>query len=772
MAYDISSTATGVTRYLGTATQARLRQYNASLNRWERVIPSTATGVYASIQLSYDKNAGTNPTALNVYRSNQPIFATVTWNRPVTGFSTASMAFIGPGTWTVSNNTVTQVTSSKYTFGFNFTGEIGQFVISSSTVTATDVSPAANANIYSPGFPGINTDRGYAVLDFHTYTNAHWIVSDPYFPGVNRYVVNAGYGQTMELRITFMNFLYNVPISGTGAFNYLSIISAGLGGESDTLNYNIWGIAASPNNSGTPTVSTNPRYSFYTMNNYYLTTNNIYRTYVARNRYQDGGYVNEEGPPFWVSNIQYGLGTPTILLITSSGQVTQIAVIFSNYPLALLQSLPSTTTNVTLSGGGTLSNIAVDTSEPYGHQLIMDYTSANTTTDYTETVTFAPMFAVFQGNGANVTRSYYASSYPFTTSTHSSASQSFSVIKSPLVFQYFSPAASTVVSSGTFVFGANRTITSNGGRYRLWNNQVGGVLMVSGEVPSPVGSNVTLTFNTISMSSTYTIEIDAGAFKDSFGFVTPAVVYNFFSTSTEPRGDTVITSSQNFTVPAFVSKISVVAVSRGGAAYYSPYGASGGTLAWKNNISVSPGQVLQAAVGCNTSYLRRNDNGGSYIIRACTGSAPVDLAVCGGNGAFGGARGGAGGNMTYSGAGGGGGAGGYNGVGGAGGTNGASSSPGTGGGGGGGGSYFGCSGYTGGAGGGVGLYGIGGNGAGVATATATCGSTGLPGSGGAGSTYGGGSGGNTCSNAGGGAIRIIWGSGRAFPNQCVSTQTQ
>jgi hypothetical protein len=72
----------------------------------------------------------------------------------------------------------------------------------------------------------------------------------------------------------------------------------------------------------------------------------------------------------------------------------------------------------------------------------------------------------------------------------------------------------------------------------------------------------------------------------------------------------------------------------------------------------------------------------------------------------------------------------------------------------------------------VGLYGLGGNGAGVATATATCGSTGLPGSRGAGSTYGGGSGGNTYSNAGGGAIRIIWGSGRAFPNQCVSTQTQ
>jgi hypothetical protein len=772
MAYDISSTATGVTRYLGTATQARLRQYNASLNRWERVIPSTATGVYASIQLSYDKNAGTNPTALNGYRSNQPIFATVTWNRPVTGFSTASMAFIGTGTWTVSNNTVTQVTSSKYTFCFNFTGEIGQFVISSSTVTATDVSPAANANIYSPGFPGINTNRGYAVLDFYTYTNPHWIVSDPYFPGVNRYVVIASFQQTMELRITFMNFLTNVPNSGSGAFSYQSITSAGLSGESDTLNYFSWPIAANPNNVGTPTGGTNPRYSFYTTN--YSSTNNIYRTYVARNRYWDGnGYVNEEGPPFWVSNIQFGLGTPTILLITSGGVVTQIAVIFSNYPLALLQSLPSTTTNVTLSGGGTLSNIAVDTSEPYGHQLIMDYTSANTTTDYTETVTFAPMFAVFKGNGANVTLSYNAGSYPFTTSTHSLASQSFSVIKSPLVFQYFSPAASTVVSSGTFVFGANRTITSNGGRYRLWNNQVGGVLMVSGVVPSPVGSNVTLTFNTISLSSTYTIEIDAGAFKDSFGFVTPAVVYNFFSTSTEPRGNTVITSSQSFTVPAFISKISVVAVSRGGAASCGSSGAYGGTLAWKNNISVSPGQVLQAAVGCNISYLYRNDNGGSYIIQANTGSAPVDLAVCGGNGAFGGARGGAGGTGNcYPSAGGGGGAGGYNGVGGAGGTNSASSSPGTGGGGGGGGSYSGISFQQGGAGGGVGLYGLGGNGAGVATATATCGSTGLPGSGGDGSTYGGGSGGNTYSNAGGGAIRIIWGSGRAFPNQCVSTQTQ
>ena len=230
-----------------------------------------------------------------------------------------------------------------------------------------------------------------------------------------------------------------------------------------------------------------------------------------------------------------------------------------------------------------------------------------------------------------------------------------------------------------------------------------------------------------------------------------------------------------FVVPAGVTSISTVVIGGGGgggrpARYtdtadpttivaYSPvpgsltgnfYSGSGGGLAYKNSISVTPGQSLTVVVGDggNINFSGPGGSGGdSYIQNA----SAVKLVHAGGGssgssnsgGALivgdGGGAGGSGANWQYAGGGppqenvwrssSGGGAGGYSGAGGAGaGTgDGASGSGGGGGGGGGGrfGQYFSSggtvenfTGFPGAAGGGTGLYGTGSNGAGGIGVTA------------------------------------------------------
>ena len=276
-----------------------------------------------------------------------------------------------------------------------------------------------------------------------------------------------------------------------------------------------------------------------------------------------------------------------------------------------------------------------------------------------------------------------------------------------------------------------------------------------------------------------------------------------------------------FTVPAGVTSISAVTVGGGGAggqsagSVYSAGAGGGGGLSWLNNIPVTPGESLTVIVGSGGSggsnYIGTS-GGGTYIKRGTTqllaamgGSGGAGnnntrpwYEWVGGNGGdggvnvgagYGGGNGGKGGNgaTNNTNRAGGGGVGGYTGTGGAGGNAGANpinlGSAGTGGGGGGGASSPGSP-YSGG-GGGVGLYGQGANGAGgtnpnVAPYTGSAGGSG--GSGGTNAGYGGyvgsygeisggfaggggaGSDGGLSGTGSPGAVRIIWGPGRAFPS--------
>ena len=271
----------------------------------------------------------------------------------------------------------------------------------------------------------------------------------------------------------------------------------------------------------------------------------------------------------------------------------------------------------------------------------------------------------------------------------------------------------------------------------------------------------------------------------------------------------------SWTCPSGVTSVCVVVVGGGGGGNGGyGHGGGGGGLAYKNNISVTPGQSYTVVVGDGGTGGTDDDGsiwtvspnntagGASYFsststVRATGGAAGTTWGSAAGGTKTAGDGGGDGGLAAVSGAGyhwPGGGAGGYSGNGGRTGSSGSGYSghagtdyyghAGTGGAGGGGG-------YTGnhnpgGGGGGVGIYGEGTAGAG-GTGQSSYGSSGGGGGGsagqdGAGATTGagclggdfgggGGCGYTTGGDGAGGAVRIIWGSGRAFPSTNTGDQT-
>jgi len=224
----------------------------------------------------------------------------------------------------------------------------------------------------------------------------------------------------------------------------------------------------------------------------------------------------------------------------------------------------------------------------------------------------------------------------------------------------------------------------------------------------------------------------------------------------------------SWVAPTGVTSVSAVVVGSG-----SRTGA--GSLRYKNNITVTPGNSYCVSVGAGTNS---NCGNNSWFVSQTT------VLARGGNKSTTQYGDGGGNGGTCTGNGGGAGAGGYSGNGGNGGNNNSNGTAGSGGGGGGGGTYGvigGCGCWGGGGGGGVGILGEGSNGTGgtfVSNTSATGGSGGSGGASGAnssakpsvhGGAYGGsagsGNGGFSCSTGGVGAVRIIWpGTTRSFPS--------
>jgi hypothetical protein len=270
-----------------------------------------------------------------------------------------------------------------------------------------------------------------------------------------------------------------------------------------------------------------------------------------------------------------------------------------------------------------------------------------------------------------------------------------------------------------------------------------------------------------------------------------------------PTGQIAYTTPGTYTwvAPVGVKSVSVVAVGAGGrglATFFSSNrcGGGGGGLGWKNSIPVTPGQSYTVVVGASGNIAQDSYFISPSIVKGGAGVRGNDGGAGGTYVGDGGGNGGAGRIASFIngfvGGGGGGGAGGYTGNGGSAGIKFSSTNAesGTGGGGAGGWSdyyggptfYFGA----GNGGGGVGIFGAGANGIAYTSLPFPLagGGGGSGGSDGESWVYGTGKGGNGGNYGGGGAgaqsnlqsdvgiggsgaVRIIWGPGRAFP----STQT-
>ncbi|MDA3807996.1 MAG: hypothetical protein PF440_08815 [Thiomicrorhabdus sp.] len=169
-----------------------------------------------------------------------------------------------------------------------------------------------------------------------------------------------------------------------------------------------------------------------------------------------------------------------------------------------------------------------------------------------------------------------------------------------------------------------------------------------------------------------------------------ALLYSNFHKELQPMGEMVyIEGSYDFVVPAGVYFIHTVALGAGGGGYanttYESSGAGGGALAWVNNIPVTPGETLKVIAGSggsasnNVNYMSIGTGDDSTIHRGATmlcgaggggreathsdlGINPGGLVLVGSGGAGGAGRSNI---LATSHAQGGGGAGGYSGAGGA-----------------------------------------------------------------------------------------------------------
>jgi len=297
------------------------------------------------------------------------------------------------------------------------------------------------------------------------------------------------------------------------------------------------------------------------------------------------------------------------------------------------------------------------------------------------------------------------------------------------------------------------------------------------------GASSPLTVTGLTTGTTYTFKVIA---TNVFGPSYPSAASN--SATPAVIGQQAFISSGTYTwvAPSGVNSVSIVGVGAGAAANFTAnYGGGGGSLGYKNNVSVTPSTSYTVVVGIggrtagaggpasggNSSFNGTvYGNGGSGGSSGSGGQGgTLASGMCGGGA---GGRGGFGQcGLTCNG--GGGGAGGYSCNGGAGGAGSPcygslNGSPGNGGGGGGG--------YNRAGGGGVGILGAGANGAGGVSGANNGGGGGSGGATAAGCStfrYGGAyGGGGTISNAspesragGVGAIRIIWpGTTRSFPS--------
>jgi hypothetical protein len=766
-------------------------QYNATKTRWEKVLTGVSSVLNATISINYHGYP-------DAYKYAGNVIVTATWNQPVSSFTTSNLSIKGTTgynfTLLSSSNSSTFQFSLSYLTATTSTNGIQIYIPAGSVSALSDSTVVNNFPIFSPGFV-FNVSKPLALLSMVYKTNipVYSIISTT--TGITYYFSTVWPGPTTTNAIRVKTDFKNPPTgtvsvptgATTSTFSYIDINAVTIVGSGSITIPS--GDYTTFNGTTAAARATNPRYIDF----YYGSdpgANQIVSITVPAGRYTDGstsiGIYNTDSAPMYFGLLTYAARVLSSVATKNVGDRTFTIAVNFDYFTPLLASLPSTAT-VTLSTGSSLSNVQISPTAQTGNQLIMQYIPKNTTTDYTETLTFPVGWATFSGTSTNIIKDPANAATPFTTrSTVNAFTASFDVIVSSPTITSTPANGATGVTATSVQLNFNRIVNSVGSKYYQVTSG-GSTVQGNTLIPSAVNTNTTvisLPAASLTANTSYSVTIDAGAYQDIYYNLSVATTVTFVTTSTAPVGQRIILSNSTWTVPLFINRISVLAVSQGaGGGSVDHNGQGGGTLAWRNCVVVNPGDVLSAVIGTNVRLGTATASG--YYLNVSTGVIPSN--VCG----YGlGGCGGSSSNLRCGG--GGGGAGGYGGAGGGGGTTGNSAASSYGGGAGGRGNYGNinsCDYYGGDGGGGVGIYGLGSTGIGVAGPGAG-GSGGAAGDGkyyscaGAGGAYGGGGGGagyvqcGMCrvSGLGGpGVIRIVYGkvngAARQFPSTNVASAT-
>ena len=625
---------------------------------------------------------------------------------------------------------------------------------------------------YTHPVDGITTITGTANW---TVGDASTTPADPtYVLGANKATVDEGSNITITLTTALLGADTSVGYTITGVssadLNGASLTGSFLTGTTDSISLSV---AADATTEG-------PESIVFTLDNQQdaitipindTSLNPTYSLTTSSAEVNEGDTINIT---LTTTDISNGTEIPyTITGVTTAdindASLTGIFVIQSNTATLAI----AVTADASLSEGAETLQIVLDNGAGGTVQVTINDSSVNTTPAYLN-LTLQTASTIDEGQGATfrITGRNIA--------TNTTIAYTITGVSGTISSSDFSPSSLT------------RTVTWAGSLSNISQTQDFTVTLALDEITEGTESfKVVLAATDSASTSTGSLESPTVTITDTS--LTPIIGQQDFLSST------------TWVVPDDVISVSMLAISGGGGAggtynsgVRSGSGGGGGALAYKNNVTVTPGETLTIAVGAAGAGGARNNpgtsGGNSNVLRSATllvsaeggGAGSFTGGGAGGNSSVtdGGGTGGTGGDYSTASRGGGGaGAGGYSGNGGDGqdGTSTSAGGSGSGGGGGGAGAAATAVGASGG--GGVGILGEGASGAGGNYQNdGFGGSGGQDGQDGIGGTYGGGGSGGLYSgnpatglgrDGAPGAVRIIYpGTGRQYPSTRTVNEAQ
>ena len=657
MAYDLTATTNGTYRLLGNKQYV----YNSSATRWERVVP---TAPDATVTVEY---SGSDTGAQAVV--GQLITATITWNQPVsTSQFTQSMLSFNPSAASSNVAGFTQVSSAVFRFTYSFSGAFCQFYIPANSVT---VNGSNNLDLYSPVVPGAYLPYALIAAVQKTTGNSTYTVysfNDPNFSNATRYFTVATSGTAASnaanrrLKLSFSNGAGSVSTTTTFASADIDKVSYGansitpftLAGPYTTVT----GTTASAGTDATRYIEMYPSAT-------YVSTNSIQKFSIAAGAYTDTGTLNVAVTPMYFGYFPTAsINIGTAYFRKSGNNISKIQIKLDHFAsLVSVADISKITT-----AHGTLSNLAVDTTDPSGTSYSVAFTPTAATTNFT--ISFAAgAFTIPAGtatalNGITLIPEPSASTVvPWAAQRQNGTSSQTAanpVVTSYGYTTYPADAATNFFGYGYVItptylneyFDSTKSIKI----YRDASSSSGGTLLTTVSAPPPNASSTntitavasgtggitlgtTTSGNTIPANSVITLPSN----WNGVGGLTAGTSYFVVSGSgTSYVIGQYLGTALTTTTPATVSSNNTVQISRYNSTLNLPGGSTtitaitsiaGGITVAAYNI-FSAGQYFTTSsswsqtgyLAANTQYYILSGSGYDYIISATQGGSPITFS--------------------------------------------------------------------------------------------------------------------------------------------------